>query len=162
MPITPSEIKLFYKKLLFLEREVEKQLGGETHSCCGVSFSQCHVLLAIEEASETSITNLAETLKLDKSTLSRTIDQLVGTGLISRVINPDDRRYMNIRLTEQGKQIMSMTYEMCNNYFKLLFQNIPADKHDAVIESIELLTNAMGQINRPDDKVPVCGCCKDC
>ncbi len=47
----------------------------------GISLAQCHTLLEIEKSHEISISELANTLSLDKSTVSRTVDGLVNINM---------------------------------------------------------------------------------
>jgi hypothetical protein len=66
--------------------------------CCGVTLSQCHLLLEIEQRDSTSVTELARVMELDKSTLSRTIDGMVRAGLLNRELNQKSRRQQIISL----------------------------------------------------------------
>jgi DNA-binding MarR family transcriptional regulator len=137
-----AKLSNFRKKLRQLEREIEDQLKYQT-DCCGVSMAQCHALLEIGELDQISIGDIADFLNLDKSTLSRTIDNLVKLGLVNRVINPEDRRYMKVNLTEQGKKVYDEINNQCNNYYQEMFNFIPEDKHKQVLESLALLVDAM-------------------
>lgn len=56
---------------------------------------------------------------------------------------------------------MHMTHEMCRKYFNALFRYIPDDKHDMVIESIELLTKAIEQTNKSNEKLAISCCNKN-
>ena len=75
-----------------------------------VTFAQCHAIVEIGRANaragerSISLNDLAEILELDKSTMSRTINNLVNSDLAVREIDPNDRRYLNIKLTEKGRQ----------------------------------------------------------
>jgi DNA-binding MarR family transcriptional regulator len=137
-------IELFREKLRQLEREVGWSLKNDTQ-CCGISMAQCHALLEIGKKEEISIVELAEILGLDTSTLSRTIDNMVKAGLVERLSNPNDRRYVALSLTNQGKDTFTTIEEMNNNYFSQIFQLIPEEKHDRVLESVTLLAGAIKQ-----------------
>ena len=136
-----QQIRIFRKDLRRIEREIVGQLKDET-TCCGVSLAQCHALLEIGKQKETTISDLADTLRLDKSTLSRTIDGLVRIGLVDRVINPDDRRFMRIALSDQGISVYDSINQTCDAFYENVFQHIPDEKHDQVIEGLGLLVDA--------------------
>ena len=150
-------IQSFRSKLRILEREIEKQLKTET-SCCGVTMTQCHLLLELFAKDNISIIELARIFELDKSTLSRTIDSLVTTGLIERKINPEDRRYMIISLTTGGRKAVDTINNVCNEYYKELFKLIPAKKHSQVTESLSILADALKELNK-SNKEAVRNCC---
>ncbi|MCJ7582646.1 MAG: MarR family transcriptional regulator [Candidatus Aminicenantes bacterium] len=137
-----EQLSLFREKLRHLERELIELLK-EDNVCCGVSVSQCHILLEVGGKRETSIVDLASKLNLDTSTLSRSIDGLVSIGLVDRQQNPNDRRYVNISLSKQGKQVYSSIEKANNAYFSKIFRLIPEDKHDQIIKSFLLFFEAM-------------------
>jgi DNA-binding MarR family transcriptional regulator len=147
----------FRKKLRRLESEIGEQLKYQTE-CCGVSLAQCHALLEIGEYDQISITDIADSLYLDKSTLSRTVENLVKLGLVNRVIDPEDRRYMKVNLTEQGKKVYDDINDQCNNYYSEMFKFIPQEKHDLVLESFSLLVDAMYKIKESecDSEIKIC------
>ncbi len=140
-----KKLKIFRKSLRVIEREIEKQLKIET-SCCGVTLTQCHVLMELDLIGESSLIDLSNILDLDKSTLSRVIDGMVNVGLIKREIDNNDRRYMKITLTENGKNAANNINLQCDKYYNLLFNNIPEEKHNTVINSIELLGKSIKEI----------------
>ncbi|MCX7920646.1 MAG: MarR family transcriptional regulator [Clostridia bacterium] len=114
-------------------------------SCCGVTFSQCHAIVEIGRAKNISLNELAETLGLDNSTMSRTVNNLVTNGMAEREIDPADRRYVTIKLTESGHKIFEGIETAMNLYFKRVYNNIPDDKKEQVIESLYILLEAIGR-----------------
>jgi DNA-binding MarR family transcriptional regulator len=134
-----SEFRTILRKL---EREIDIELKGET-SCCGVTLSQCHILMELSDHGETSIKTLSESFGLDKSTLSRTIDGMVEAGLIVRKTNKNDRRFYDLSLTETGAEKAGYINDQCNIYYKELLKNIPAKKHPMIMESVMLLATSM-------------------
>jgi DNA-binding MarR family transcriptional regulator len=137
-----SKIRTFRKILRRLERELYDRLKENT-ACSGVSLAQCHAVLELEEKGETTIGKLAESLGLDKSTLSRTIDGLFNVGLVNRFPHQNDRRYMSIAMTEQGQAACGKINRSSDEYFTRVFQTIPEEKHDLIIECFGIVAEAM-------------------
>lgn len=135
-------IQQFRKSLRKLERRLGAQPEGKS-LCCSVTTAQCHTLLAIEEKGLTTVTELANELELDKSTLSRTIDGLVPIGLANRETNASNRRSQCISLTSRGEKVTASINEQWNHYFQSMFAGIPESKHRAVVEGIALLSDVM-------------------
>ena len=75
-PASRHSIRSFRKALREFEREVEPALFDQME-CCGVAPAQYHLILAVQEAGETSVGELAAELELDSFTLSRAVDNLV-------------------------------------------------------------------------------------
>ncbi len=137
-----------------LIRKLQRHLGGHWKSdaaCCGITAAQCHTLMEVGDKGEISLVELASILELDTSTLSRTVEGMVQNGLVERRPNLDDRRYLNLTLTEQGQNAYDNINHIFDRYYSELFKKIPAEKHDQVIESIDLLNQAMYGLK--DDKL---------
>lgn len=128
-------LRLLVKNLGILEKS--------DASCCGVTISQCHAIVEIGRAKEISLNELAETLVLDKSTMSRTINNLVDGNLVVRELHPEDRRYVTIKLTETGVKIFNNIEEGMEEYYKTIFTSISEDKREQVLESLKLLAEAI-------------------
>jgi DNA-binding MarR family transcriptional regulator len=135
-------IRDFREKLRRLEREIGWQLKSDTE-CCGVTLAQCHIMVEVGNRGETSVVDLSSSLGLDTSTLSRHINGMVNVGLVDRVLNPKDRRYVSITLTEQGQKVYQTIEDICNAKYAKVFDLIPAEKHRQVLESFHVLVDAI-------------------
>jgi DNA-binding MarR family transcriptional regulator len=126
-------------------RQIQQKMGLSQRSdiqCCGVTMAQCHALLAIGERRELSIVELANILGIDSSNLSRTVDSLVKNGQVNRILNPQDRRYVSVSLTDEGKTTFETIDNLFNAYLSRVFESIPEEKHGQIMESLELVVNA--------------------
>lgn len=112
-------------------------------SCCGITLSQCHAIVELGRAGDLSLNDLAEKLGLDKSTVSRSVDNLVATGYILREPNPEDRRLVSLGLTDAGRQAYRQLEARMEAYFASVLADIPHDKADTVLTSLELLLTAL-------------------
>jgi DNA-binding MarR family transcriptional regulator len=145
-----AELRAFRRALRVLERELGLSLDRETE-CCSVSVSQCHLLLETDLRPGASLTELADALALDKSTLSRTADSLRIAGLIARGAEAGDRRRTSINLTGAGIEKVNSINRTCDASYQRLFAYIPEDKRPMVIEATSLLAEAMRR-KRKDER----------
>lgn len=120
-------------------------LEKEDTNCCGVTISQCHAIVEIGRAEEISLNELAKTLTVDKSTMSRTINNLVKNGVVIRELHPEDRRYVTIKLTGEGMKTFKNIERGMQEYYKNIFRVIPEEKREQVLESLKLLTEAVNK-----------------
>lgn len=135
-----SSIRSFRRVL----RRFERLNQALTSTCCrGVTMAQCHVLLEIEESRETTIAQLVQDLKLDKSTLSRTIEGLVRLGLVERKPHPTDRRYTLLGLSVSGKKVCDEINREGDQTYLRAFQKIPREKWAEIRSGFEALVEAM-------------------
>lgn len=125
-----------------LIRIVVQNLGllEKGNACCsGVTLVQCHAIVEIGRAEEITLNVLAEILNVDKSTMSRTIDNLVRQNFVSREIHSENRRYIRIALTEDGKKIYEKVEKSMENYYDSIISKVPENKRNEVLESLKLL-----------------------
>ncbi len=112
-------------------------------SCCGVTIAQCHAIVEIGRAKKIALIDLADLLGLDKSTMSRTVNNLVESGLVIRDLDAENRRYVTIQLTSGGLDVFKSIEESMGQYYRSIFSSIPEDKRVQVLESLQLLTDAV-------------------
>lgn len=141
-----EKIRFLREKLRVLERKMNDPFGRDA-GCCGLTLAQCHTLLEIGYKGEVSLVDLASGFGLDTSTLSRMIQGLVVLGVVNRLTNEKDRRYISISLTEQGRKLFDQIEATFNSYFSRVLEFVPSDKRDAVIESIGFFSDAIGKCN---------------
>ena len=146
-----SQIQLVKEKVRHLERVLAREVLNETE-CCGVSLPQRHVLLEVWRGKEISLVDLSAILGLDTSTLSRTVNSLVNLGLVSRVPNPKDRRYVLISLTEQGRAACDLIERSSDNFYRRVFKSFPKDREEQIIESLVILVDELGRLR----EAPAC------
>ncbi|MCR4434819.1 MAG: MarR family transcriptional regulator [Clostridiales bacterium] len=136
------------RQLREMMRLLERKLGILEESevaCCGITMAQCHALVEVGRAKNISLNELAELLNLKNSTMSRTVNNLVNSELVKRDIDPQDRRYITISLTESGTKIYEGIEESMNLYYKRVYDWIPEDKRGQVMESLQILLEAISK-----------------
>lgn len=154
--IQKRDIRKFRSVLRQLERTVELQ----NKSCCPqVTSAQCHVLLQIDEDKETTVSDLAGTLHLDASTVSRTVDGLVRAKLVKRAENPADRRSIVLHTTDKGRKLCNDINSEADAFFAKKINRIPAKEWPAVLKSFETLVRALSD---PKHERRQSSACCDC
>ena len=142
-----SDIRLLRRLIRSFQRATTALVADDT---CrgGLTLAQCHVLLELEEARECGPGVLAARLGLDKSTLSRTADGLVGMGLISRATDSSDRRYSLLSLTSAGRSKANIIHQVNDDAVRSMFGLIPRDRQTDIIASFSTLVDAAVEIGR--------------
>jgi MarR family transcriptional regulator, organic hydroperoxide resistance regulator len=97
------EAEKFRYLILAAQREGNRQLAAalEPH---GLTPAQSEVLRILGDNAPMTLTELGRMLVCDSGTNpSRLVDKLVGTGLVQRAPDADDRRQVVLSLTAQGQ-----------------------------------------------------------
>jgi len=142
-----TKIRSFRNRLRAFERKLWGQFNDQQNgeSCSNVSLAQCHAILELGELGQTTIGKLATSMGLDKSTLSRTIDSLVHKGIVRRSPDPSDRRFTLVHLTKTGASTCEQINSTNDAYFERVFKTIPNEEHAKIIQSFELLVEAIDE-----------------
>lgn len=85
-----------------------------------------------DRAGTLSLNDLADILGLDKSTMSRTINNLMNDGLVIRELDAKDRRFVRIELTEGGVKKYEGIEATMRQYFENVYGSIPVNKREQV------------------------------
>ena len=133
------EIRRFRRTLRRFERLTYAQLKN---CCAQVTLAQCIVLLEIDESGQLTMSQLASGLRLDNSTLSRTIEGLVQRKLVERLSDDQDRRLVRIRLTPAGDLVCRAIHEQNDEHYLRVLARIPKSRRGTVIKQFETLVQA--------------------
>ena len=99
----------------------------------GLNLSRHRALSVISTLQPCTMSELADFSAVDRTTLTRTVDQLVDSGLVERTTPREDRRQVLLTLTEQGRTT-------CQRSLRAIYDVLP----DA---STNTVTNLFGVAN---------------
>lgn len=124
-------------------RKLERALEyiNSTGNCCDVTLAQCHILMELSNKQPLGIQELAFRLRLNKSTISRTIEGMVKNKLVNRSVPESNRRKVNLSLTTNGK----LTANRINNQNDILFSDalkqIPKSQRETFLQAFEIFSD---------------------
>ena len=130
-------------------RQLECHLGNMNQSdccCCGVSTTQCFVIVEIGRNPGISVKELAEILRIDKSGVSRAVEELVQKGYVERNPSKADRRYVVLTLLSKGQERFEKIENDMYFKFKEVLEQIPEEKREQVIEALKLYNEACAKV----------------
>jgi MarR family transcriptional regulator for hemolysin len=90
---------------------------------------------------------LAETLSLEASSLVRIVDQLIGSGLLERHDDPQDRRAKILRLTEEGLKTAALMDSALTPFRRKLFGAFDPADVEATLRVLAGLPNAIAAVH---------------
>tara|TARA_B100000614_G_scaffold42078_1_gene34948 strand:- start:302 stop:700 length:399 start_codon:yes stop_codon:yes gene_type:complete len=88
-----------------IQNRILRHIKGELKKQ-GLSLSpgQMAVVLALNETTHALMGELSRTLDMDSAALTRLVASLETQGLVSREINPANRRQIRVSITPEGKR----------------------------------------------------------
>lgn len=111
----------------------------------GITIAQCHALVEIGRAGKISLNPLADLLMVEKSSMSRMIQNLVKAKLVERGLDLDDKRSVVIQLSPKGQELFGQIETEMGRYYQAIYHDIPIGKRSQVVESLEILTGAISK-----------------
>lgn len=121
--------------------------------CSGITMSQCSTILGIGKKGTMTMNALSEWMSLATSTMTRIVDNLVRDGYIERAHDPQDRRVVQVSLTEKGTQLFQAIMEIYREYHRKIVESIPAGELRQVVESLTMLIEAIKKTSLLDNKI---------
>jgi DNA-binding MarR family transcriptional regulator len=99
------DVAEYYFYLLFqAARHRDLYFDGEL-APIGLNLAQWRSLAIVRRLESCTMTALARYSTIERTTLTRAVDQLVGRGLIERSVPDRDRRKVTLVLTDLGKSV---------------------------------------------------------
>ncbi|MFZ6005578.1 MAG: MarR family winged helix-turn-helix transcriptional regulator [Actinomycetota bacterium] len=108
---------------------------------CGqpMSPTEAHAIDELRHRGPLTQKDLASALGLQKSTVSRLVDQLDARELVARVANPSDARSVHIVLTPNGQRRAERLASARQAFFKQLLEPLGVDDRQTVIHGLSIL-----------------------
>jgi putative acetyltransferase len=109
----------------------------------GINYTHGHVLLYLESKGLLTIAELAELLRLDKSTTSRAVQSLIRRGYLRYEKDNADRRIKPVALTDKGTKLVLRIHEIANEEVSAALRGLTAEERTKVIEGMALYARAL-------------------
>ncbi len=135
-------VRGFRRDLRRFERQLDF-LQSKLDCCRKVTLAQCHALLEISDSESTSVNDLAKTLELNKSTVSRTVENLVKKKLVRRVPSLSDRRFVALVLTDLGRKLCAAIHAENDQMFSQKLSRLSLDQRNSIFVQFRLLVDAL-------------------
>ncbi|MFP4624416.1 MAG: MarR family transcriptional regulator [Gemmatimonadota bacterium] len=94
-----------------------------------LALSQVKLLLLIGQPGQRfKVTDVADFLGVTNAAASRAIDRLVQRGLIERTVSPEDRRAVDLKLTEASRGLLDRFEAVRNRELMRMLGDFPTEK----------------------------------
>lgn len=136
--LTPDALLLFEDALLRIARTVFRPSPG----AAGQIDKAGYVTLArLGHCGAVRLSDLAATMDLDLSTVSRQVKSLEAIGMVARSADPDDRRAAVVDLTAAGRQELGRQREQRFQTLTEAFAALPSRDRDRLVHLLDQLAS---------------------
>lgn len=136
-------------------REMVRELGFMQHiyAPAEMPHSHCHALMEVELFGTLHHHELSERLRLDKSTTSRIVQNLVKENLVQVSVDPEDQRRKVIQLTAEGKVRLAKIHRDANQRVQSALEQLSFEQRQQVTQGISLYSQALQKARVQSDYV---------
>ncbi len=146
-PIEPRDVEAGAQRLRGAFQRLIRRSGllDLSRTPCGqpVAVSHAHALMELMRCPGMTQGELACTLGLSKSALSRLAAALERRGWIQRRSDDEDRRIRRLTLTARGREVAGRVDQASLVRFAAILEGIPPETREQVLEVLELLRQAI-------------------
>ncbi len=103
-----------------------------------ISVEQFHILRHIRKGI-TSVSELAAVKQISRPAISQAVDILVDKGLIARQQDAEDRRYVHLRLTPEGDDLLNQIFQENRAWMTEKMSTFDSEALNSVIAGLEIL-----------------------
>lgn len=107
----------------------------------GLSEARARLIVTVSEAEPARMGKLADALGVSARSVTSMVDALERQGLLFREQDPNDRRAMLLRLTEESKTRMSLLHEAQHKLAEDLLRPLGADDRMSLHRMLTVLRN---------------------
>lgn len=108
----------------------------------GLTMAQLRALVTLSDSDHLGVGQLAERLNIGMPAASSIVDRLVEEGLADRHQDPDDRRRIVVRPTEQGSACIDRMRQGPREVLEALIQRLTPEELGQVVVGLRALVRA--------------------
>jgi MarR family transcriptional regulator, organic hydroperoxide resistance regulator len=128
--------------VLAVQREGNRALAAQLRPL-GITPSQAEALRVLRDHEPLTLSGLGELLICESgSSPSRLVDRLVAQGLVQRQVDPDDRRFVTLVLTADGRKLVRKIMTAERRLYDLLDRLSVGQDVDAALEVLRGIADA--------------------
>lgn len=135
---TDRTIELFWETVPPLWGMIRSHIRGTATANFDITVEQFHVLRYARKGTG-SMSELAAAKNISRPAISQAVDVLVRKGLLSRIQGTQDRRYVELALTDAGKALLDAVFKETRRWMKERMSTLSADELKTIAKAMQAL-----------------------
>ena len=143
MPVTSKAVADIIdnlRRVFQVVNEYSKKAERET----GLTGPQLWAIKVIAETAPIKVSELARRMYLHPATVVGILDRLETRGLVSRTRSREDRRVVEVGLSDVGKDLVTQAPEVAQGLLVQGLEHMPMDELLLIANGLEKLVNILG------------------
>jgi DNA-binding MarR family transcriptional regulator len=131
-------IDRFWETVPPLWHSVRSHIRATATAKFDISVEQFHVLRYVRRGTD-SVSELATAKNISRPAISQAVEVLVKKGLLTRVPSKEDRRCVELVLTEDGNNLLDTVFKETRGWMSERMQGLSPDELKTVAEAMEIM-----------------------
>tara|TARA_R110000823_G_scaffold27609_20_gene80569 strand:+ start:36632 stop:37108 length:477 start_codon:yes stop_codon:yes gene_type:complete len=110
---------------------------------CGLTIPQVMVLRAINELGDVTVKRISEEVSLSQATVTTILNRLESRKLVERMRGEVDKRVVNARLTQAGRETLSAAPLLLHEKFIERFESLESWEQTQILSSMQRIAAMM-------------------
>ena len=115
-----------------------------------VSLPQFRIMVVLASEGPLRVTTLAQRMGAVQSTFSRSLDRMVAGGWLVRAENPDSRREILVRLSDQGRHLVEEVTDRRRAEIRAVLERLGPEARASVGAALAAFSEAAGEPSADD------------
>ncbi|MBI3174037.1 MAG: MarR family transcriptional regulator [Chloroflexi bacterium] len=107
-----------------------------------ITVEQFHVLRYVRRG-VTSMSDLAVAKNISRPAISQAVDVLVKKGLLTRVHSTQDRRVVDLALTDEGSALLETVFKENREWMKERMSSLTASELELILNATDVMRKIM-------------------
>ena len=103
-----------------------------------ITVEQFHILRFVRRGTA-SMSELATAKNISRPAMSQAVEILVKKGLLTRVQSTQDRRYVDLALTEAGNQLLDTVFQDTRVWMKERMHGLTVTELETIVRAMEAM-----------------------
>lgn len=122
---------------------------SEALEAAGLPLATWRLLLALQRMQPCTMNALARFTTVERTALTRLLDQLVAQGLALRITPPEDRRKVLVSLTDAGLAAFRAGHRVVTSWNKKALEGVSPERLESLRDNLRIVVHSM----LPDQKL---------
>ena len=141
--ITPEDLReraidRFWETVPPVWNSVRSHIRAAATANFDITVEQFHVLRYVRRGTD-SVSELATAKNISRPAISQAVEVLVKKGLLTRVQSKEDRRCVELVLTEAGNDLLDTVFKETRDWMKKRMQGLSPDELETIVKSMEIM-----------------------
>ena len=137
-------------QLTVLSSRVSAGFSKHYRDAYGISVSEWRVVAHLSQADSVSVREIHARVDMDKPKVSRAASRLEASGYVTKTVNPQDRRLVELKLTPKGRDMIEALTPIAHQYEQQL-SDLLGGNDDEFRARVAQLIGALGPHTVEDD-----------